>query len=219
MAKQAQIIQLRRHARPKPPDDLLEPAASGRFLPAPALADWLRAVFIDEGGPLHNPEHQHLQAAEIGVLWTNVGNSRQGRRIIGQAELGEPQGATGKWAKARARQQVEEWFGHVPTFIITVDAVYASECDDASWCALLEHEMLHCGQARDLFGQPKFTKAGRPAFAMRGHCVEEFVSVVRRYGASATGTAALVEAANRGPEIALARIAQACGTCLGKRAA
>ena len=68
---------------------------------------------------------------------------------------------------------------------------------------------------KDEFGAPKFNQqTGRPSFTMRGHDVEEFVGVVRRYGAEATGVRALVDAANAGPEIAAADIAQCCGTCL-----
>ncbi|WP_325053423.1 putative metallopeptidase [Sinorhizobium meliloti] len=49
---------------------------------------------------------------------------------------------------------------------------------------------------------------------MRGHNVEEFVGVVRRSGADAAGVRAIVDAANRPPEIALAKIiAHACGKC------
>ncbi|WP_267902481.1 putative metallopeptidase [Sinorhizobium meliloti] len=41
-----------------------------------------------------------------------------------------------------------------------------------------------------------------PVFTVRGHDVEEFVGVVRRYGADAAGVRAIVDAANRPPEIA-----------------
>jgi hypothetical protein len=80
--------------------------------------------------------------------------------------------------------------------------------------ALLEHELYHAGQERDGFGAPKFRKSGLPAFAMRGHDVEGFVGVVRRYGMIDCGVRAMVEAARKSPEIAAVRIAQACGTCL-----
>lgn len=218
----AQIIRLARgHKMPSPPEGFLENPTGPRFVASPQLEGWFRSVFIDDDGPLSNPDHAHLQHATIGALWTNVGNSRAGRRIVGQAELGDPSGTMGKWAKERARQQVEEWFGAIPDFIMTIDANHALECDEASFCALIEHELMHMAQDVDPFGAPKFRKDGRPAFAIRGHDVEEFVGVVRRYGARAAGEdlVALVEAANRGPEIAPARIAQACGTCLGKRAA
>lgn len=88
------------------------------------------------------------------------------------------------------------------------------ECSDAEFCALIEHELYHASQERDAFGAPKFSKStGKPVFTLRGHDIEEFVGVVRRYGAEATHVKALVDAANAGPEIANVRISQACGTC------
>lgn len=215
------VIDFGRYQRPTPPDHLLdiESVVEGiSFEPSQELANWFRAVFIDEGGPLYNPDHEHLQIANIGALWTNVTNRKNGRAIVGQAERGQPM-AMGKWSKARAEQQVIQWFGEIPDFIMTIDAGYASVCSDVEWCALVEHELMHMAQETDEHGAPKFTSTGRPKFGIRGHDVEEFVGIVRRYGAGATGTAALVEAANRGPEIASASIAHACGTCLDRRVA
>lgn len=214
-----EVISFGRHVRPRPPQDLLEDL-TGKFVPAPELVEWFQRVFIEPDGALFNEDHQHLQSATIGALWTNVGNARHGRLIVGTAELGEPKGM-GKWVKARARQQIIEWFGEEPDFIMTISAQYAAseDCGDAEFCALIEHELYHMGQERDEFGMPKFRKSGLPAFTMRGHDVEEFVGVVARYGAAATGVTKLVEAANKGPEIGLARIAQACGTCQERRVA
>lgn len=176
-------------------------------------------TFIVEEAPLLNDEHAHLRFADIGFLWTNVSNGRYGKRIVGQCEPGEPR-AMGKWAKARAEMQINDWFGTIPDFIITLDAIYATQCGDAEFMALVEHELLHAGQERDEFGSPKFRKSGAPAFAMRGHDVEEFVSIVRRYGvgAAAGETFALVEAAKNAPSIGAVSIAQACGTCLKQHA-
>lgn len=199
--------------RPQPPLTLLDPMAPATFLPALDLSEWMLATFVAEDGRLLNEDHAHLRFATLGALWTNVGNSRQMRRIVGQCELGEPKAMQGKWAKARQEVQIMEWFGDVPDFILTFDAGYAAACSDAEFCALVEHELYHAGQERDGFGQPKFTKEGRPKFAMRGHDVEEFVGVVRRYGASAAGVTDMVEAAKRAPEVAAVKIAQACGTC------
>lgn len=211
------IVKLRGLARPRPPQSLLD-GEGEPFIPAPEIEAWARAAFIDEDAALVNEDHAHLRLADLGFLWTNVPNSRQGRSIIGTAERGEPQGAMGKWAKARAKAQVCSWFGGVPDFIITIDALYAAECSDAEFCALIEHELSHCAQESDLYGAPKLTRAGLPAWTMRGHDVEEFVGVVRRYGADAAGVRAMVDAANRGPEIGAARIAHLCGTC-GRQAA
>jgi hypothetical protein len=84
-------------------------------------------------------------------------------------------------------QQMHEWFGRIPKYIITLAADYCEQCNDLEFCALVEHELYHIAQATDDFGAPKFNKeTGQPVLKLRGHDVEEFVGVVRRYGASAT---------------------------------
>ncbi|WEX10300.1 putative metallopeptidase [Chelativorans sp. AA-79] len=200
--------------RPRPPESLLETVGEPLFVPAPEIIEWARASFIEEGAPLYNEEHAHLNFASIGALWTNVGNSRQGRTIVGQCELGQPRAMMGKWPKARAEMQLLGWFGEIPDFVLTFDAHYSEQCSDAEWAALCEHELLHAGQEKDKFGAPKFRQDGRPAFAIRPHDVQEFTSIVRRYGADAAHVREFVDAANAGPEIANVRIAQACGTCM-----
>lgn len=199
--------------RPIPPVELFDITGAPSFVPSPDLHDWLRATFIDEGARLENEEHVHLRFATLGALWSSVPNSRQGRSVVGQAEVGTPR-AMGKWAKARAEQQITEWFGEIPDFILTFSADYMAQASDAEFMALVEHELYHCGQERDAFGVPKFRQSGLPAFTIRGHDVEEFVGVVRRYGADASGVRDLVEAASHEPLIARVSIAQACGTCM-----
>lgn len=198
--------------RPCPPATVFDPDARP-FTPDPDCETWIRATFLDPDGPLHNPEHEHLRAALIGVLWTTMPASRHMMTIIGQAEVPTFQG--GKWVKGRQEQQLHEWFGVLPDFVLTFDAHFAAGCDDATWCAVVEHELYHCGQAKDEFGAPKFKRNGMPVFGMRGHDVEEFVGVVRRYGvgAAAGRTRELVEAAAAPPTVAAASIAGACGTC------
>jgi hypothetical protein len=198
-----------------PPAAMLDPEnfEAPTFVPAPELETWMRSTFIEEGAPLQNDDHFHLRFAHIGVLWTSIENGRHGRRVVGQAERGDP-AAMGKWARARAALQVWEWFRAIPDFILTFDASYASICSDAQWCALCEHELSHCGVERDAFGAPKFKKStGLPSFTLRGHDVEEFVGVVRRYGAAAAGVQAMIDAAAEGPTIAAADIDFACGNC------
>ena len=110
-----------------------------------------------------------------------------------------------------------EWFGVVPDFIITLDAAYCHECSDSELLALIEHELYHCAQDRDGFGMPKFNRdTGMPVFTIRGHDVEEFIGVVRRYGmGNPEGELAqLVQAANQAPEFSNDRIATMCGTCI-----
>lgn len=216
-------MRMRKHAaaavsaRPRPPESLVGVAgalSTCRFLPAPDLADWTAQTFLNEDSPLYNDEHAHLVQATIGFLWAGTPNAKQGRAIVGLAEIPSFQGH--RWRREQQEQQVCEWFGHVPDFIITLYADYAAECSDAAFCALVEHELYHCGQERDAFGAPAFKKTGEPKLAMRGHDVEEFVGIVRRYGpgVAAGATEKLVEAARQRPEIAQVDIASVCGTCL-----
>jgi hypothetical protein len=197
--------------RPQPPADLIEPLASPLFVPAPEIIEWARATFIAPDAELVNEDHAHLNHAMLGALWTNVPNGKNGRRIVGQCEHGLPMGS--KWARGRVEQQITQWFGQVPDFILTFNACYWAECSDAEALALTEHELYHAGQELDEFGAPKFRKSGEPAFGIRGHDIEEFVGVVRRYGPAAAHVETMVAAANARPEIGPARIAHACGTC------
>lgn len=197
--------------RPLPPDELLA-SVNDVFMPAPDVEEWLRATFIDSSGLLFNPDHEHLQQAHIGVLWTTKHNNRQMRDVIGQAEMPQFQGNA--WTKGRQEAQMLRWFGDVPDFVLTFYAPYVATCSDAAWCALVEHELYHCAQANDAFGGPRFRKdSGLPVFAIRGHDVEEFVGVVKRYGVISQNVADLIDAASRAPEVATANIAAICGTC------
>jgi len=206
-------------ARPTPPPDLMG-SLDLTMMPSPELEAWARATFIEPGATLWNEDHDHLNRAALGFVWTTVSNSRGGNMIAGQCETMPPM-AMGKWARARAEQQITEWFGSIPDFLITIDANYAQVCDEPEFCALVDHELYHAAQERDQYGAPKFTRDGRPKFGLKGHDVEEFVGIVRRYGAgpAAGATQALVEAASRRPEIAAAQISQACGTCRMLKAA
>lgn len=197
--------------RPRPPESVLEPYID-RFEPSDEVRDWIVSRFIDPSGELHNPDHVHLLEASIGVLWTNVDNMKAMRVVIGQAELMPPI-AMGKWQRARAIQQIEEWFGDIPDFLLTFHALAAESMSDRDFCALVEHELYHCAQKLDSYGMPKFGQDGRPSFGIKGHDVEEFVGVVARYGAT-PAVAQMVQAANSVPSLALADIRVACGTCL-----
>ena len=203
--------------RPRPPAELVALTGRNLFEPAPELVDWIEAAYLSETGMLFTSEHGHLPGAKIACLWTNCENSRQQRRIVGQAEIppGPPRG--GKWARARVEFQLEQWFGDIPDFLLTFDALYANDIDDATLCALVDHELFHCAQDTDDFGMPKFNKVtGLPSYCIQGHDVEEFVGVVRRFGieAGAGDAVDFVMAAAGKPEIAPAALAQACGTCL-----
>ncbi|WP_177414247.1 putative metallopeptidase [Pseudomonas sp. RIT623] len=205
--------------RPYPPSSLLELSDLSdfgiRLAPAPEVWDWLQAEILADTGSIHNPEHVHLIGANIGVLWASSGFAKQGRVVLGQAE--QLMFRAGGWQKARQEQQMREWFGEEPDYLITLAADYCAQCNDAEFCALIEHELYHIAQATDEYGAPKFTQDGLPKLYLRGHDVEEFVGVVRRYGAS-EDVQQLIDAASRPPEVAKINISRACGTCLLKSA-
>lgn len=195
-------------ARPLPPQDLR------RFQPADGVAEWVQAEILAADGRIHNPDHAHLIDADLVFLWAPEGFTKQMRTVIGQAE--EVMIRAGGWQKGRQEQQFIDWFGVVPSFMITLDASYCANCSDADWCALVEHEMYHVAQALNEFGAPKFTKDGMPKLTIRGHDVEEFIGVVRRYGIGDPEGAIgqLARAAQGLPEVSRSNIAGACGTCL-----
>ncbi|MCP1511832.1 putative metallopeptidase [Pseudomonas rhodesiae] len=202
--------------RPMPPLPLLELSDFGiRLTPAPEVSEWLQAEILADTGSIHNEDHAHLLDADIRVMWASSSFNKQGRTVLGQAE--QVAFRAGGWQKARMEQQMRDWFGDVPDFIITLAADYCAQCSDTDFCALVEHELYHIAQAKDQYGAPKFTQEGLPKLEMRSHDVEEFVGVVRRYGAS-PDVQALVDAANRPAEVGKLNIARACGTCLLKSA-
>lgn len=196
--------------RPIPPEPGTD-ALSGRYAPAPEVLNWARSTILTEGGALYNEDHAHLEYANLKFLWAPHGFSKAGRTVLGQCE--EVTFRRGPWQKGRQQQQMADWFGAVPDFLITLDASYCLTCSDAEFCALLEHELIHIGQEHDEFDAPMFTREGLPKLAIRAHDIEEFVGVVRRYGPSAD-VLRLIEAAKGAPSVAPVAIAHACGTCL-----
>lgn len=212
MKPSASVTRLVRDTRPQPPRDPRSDFGTWFAPDQDGLGDWVHRTFIAEDGVLTNPRHAHLEYAEIGWLWTSAEHKDRNRTALGMCQLVPP--AQAKWSSARTQFQLAEWFGTVPDFVITISAVAAVDLDDWSFCALIEHELSHAAQDM-LNGFPRFTKEGYPVFRVVGHDVEEFVDVVARYGADATGTRELVTAANAGPTIGAAQMTMACGTCAG----
>lgn len=207
--------------RPMPPDHLLDidPVDPMGFEPAPELKEWILERFISDEGELHNPDHMHISPWDddlFKVLWASSGFIKAERVVLGQAEKFAPM--AGGWRKARQEKQMIDWFGCVPKFIITIDAIYASSASDVDFCALIEHELYHIGAKRDEDGNYVMSQGtGEYKYYLRPHDVEEFHGVVQRYGAS-PDVQKMVELANDGPTISRANIAHACGTCLLKLA-
>lgn len=205
------------NSRPYPPADFVEEFTPYiKLIPATDIYGWVTDNIIDGNGHLHNPDHTHLMDADIAFMWAASAFTKKGRTVLGQAE--EVMMKAGGWQKARMEQQMYEWFGHKPDYIITLAADFCSQCSDLEFCALLEHELYHIAQDKDEFGAPKFYRdTGKPKLCMRGHDVEEFTGVVRRYGASAD-VQNLIDAASQPAEVAKINIVRACGTCMMKLA-
>jgi len=205
--------------RPMPPNSTMElynvSGVGIRLTPAPEVWGWLQTEILADTGSIHNEDHAHLIDADVRVMWASAAFTKKGRTVVGQAE--QVAFRAGGWQKARMEQQMRDWFGDVPAYIITLAADYCAQCSDAEFCALVEHELYHIAQATDQYGAPKFTQEGLPKLEMRGHDVEEFVGVVRRYGASPQ-VQKLVDAANNPAEVGKLNISRACGTCLLKSA-
>lgn len=198
--------------RPAPPRYLLEMPRC-HLQPAPEIGEWIQEHLISESGRIHNPDHAHLLNADIAYLWASRGFDKQQRQVIGQAEQVNFQ--AGGWKRARQEQQLIEWFGHVPDFIITLDASFCCQCGDVDFCALVEHEHFHIAHLKDGMGGPAFTKEGLPKLGIRDHDVSEFVGVVERYGGGQHDSAVnrMARAAMARPRVSLSCIAASCGTC------
>ena len=183
------------------------------FQPAPELTRFVFEVFLSESSHLHNPEHQHLENAEILYLWAGTSATMKGRMIAGQAEI--PNFKGNAWQKKRQEEQLTQWNrGDFPDFVITIDHDFFLSADEISRMALIEHELYHCAQATDQFGMPKFNNlTGKPTFTIRGHDVEEFTSVVRRYGTYSNDLKEMHNAMNAKPLIGQAQVTGLCGTC------
>lgn len=205
--------------RPSPPLNFISQETFRPYIaiiPANEVYIWVSDNILMESGHLYNPDHFHLHAADIAFMWASNAFDKRGRAVLGQCE--QVMLRAGGWQKARMEQQMHEWFGRIPKFIITLAADYCEQCNDLEFCALVEHELYHIAQATDDFGAPKFNKeTGQPVLTMRGHDVEEFTGVVRRYGASKE-VQELVDAANAPAELAHIDIARSCGTCMLKLA-
>lgn len=208
-------LRVLRRDRPRPePPELVDEEMPARFVPDPDFARWIQDVFVSAAGPLANEDHAHLLDARIRVLWTNVILQRRQRSVIATAEI--PQTIGDAWKRGRAEQQLKDWFEEALDFLLTFSGPECGRLDDRAFCAVVEHELYHCAQKVDAWGDPVFDRdTGRPVFAIQGHDSEEFVGVVRRYGVGATshGTRALIAAAKLAPTVAAASLDLACGTC------
>lgn len=207
--------------RPFPPQDLIDKAEEDeaiRLAPAPDLMNWVITNFLTIGGPLHNPDHDHIaellhdNEEFLACTWASSACMAKKRMVLGQCE--KVMFNQGGWKKARQEQQMRDWFGYVPVYLITIDASYCDQATDRDFCALIEHELYHIGVERDQDGEPLYSDiTGLPKHYLAGHDVEEFVGVVKRWGADES-VKRLIEVAKQAPFVSDVNISKCCGTCL-----
>lgn len=137
-------------------------------------------------------EHAHLQHATIDFLFRHKPKVKHTRTILGTAYMPSVNGDLSPlfdWMLARL-------LGREPTFLITLDFSYWRDATARQREILVYHELLHCAQAVDAYGAPKFSRTtGWPVYAIAPHDVEEFDAVIRKYGAHDIGLQQFVLAA------------------------
>ncbi|MGU3311808.1 putative metallopeptidase [Acinetobacter sp. M5A5_2a] len=207
--------------RPFPQPDFIDQAEEEeaiRLIPAPDLKKWVVANFLTLGGPLHNPDHDHIaellhdNEEFLEFAWASSAYTRAKRMVLGQCEKVMFQ--QGGWKKARQEQQMRDWFGFIPTYLITIDATFCDKANDSEFCALLEHELYHIGVERDGDGEIIYSDhTGLPKHYLAGHDVEEFIGVVKRWGAN-ENVKRLIEVAKNPPFVSDLDISKCCGNCV-----
>jgi hypothetical protein len=153
---------------------------------------WHPAVIADR--VLRMPEHAHLREGEATIDWLmrRTEKRRGGRWVLGTAYQPQVKGDLSEvfdWLVARL-------FGRTPDFLIVLDEGYWLQAGPREREILVFHELSHCVQKEDQYGSPKFDKEGRPVWGLRGHDVEEFISVAARYGAWTDEIRQFVDAVN-----------------------
>lgn len=188
------------------------------FAPAPEILEWAQR-FFDPKDPLYNDDHAHLVDDEASILfvWSSENFKRRGSVVVGTAQLGQQQGSLGK--RELLESIYREWNdGELPDFVITICAPYVMEASPAAICALVEHELYHCSYQRDRYGDEVRKRDGSLIWALRGHDVEEFTGVVRRYGATSPELAAMAKHIQAGPAVSPVESDRAvcgCGAAVG----
>lgn len=143
----------------------------------PTPGDGLEPVI---GRVLGMDEHLHLVENEIDLAFIFRCDPKEvgGRMVLGTVYEPKVQGGL---------RDVFEWMirrllGRLPRFLVVLDAGYWAECGARNREILVFHELTHCQQKRDRYGDLRFDMDGNPVYGLRAHDVEEFTSVVRRYG-------------------------------------
>ena len=139
------------------------------------------------------PEHQHLVDNEIEIDWLmRTGEKiKGGRRVLGSVHEPACQGEF----KDLFQWMLERLLGRLPRFLVILDLEFWEASTAEAREILIFHELAHVRQKLDRYGAPRFDKDGLPVYGLKNHDVEEFTSVVARYGAHTPELAQFVDAA------------------------
>jgi len=186
--------------------------------PAPELKEWVITNWLTLGGELHNPDHDHIaellhdNEEFLAFAWASSAAVAKKRMVLGQCE--KVMFNQGGWKKARQEQQMRDWFGFVPQYLITIDATYCEQASDRDFCRLIEHELYHIGVERDEDGEIIYSDmTGLPKHYLAGHDVEVFFGETKRWGAD-DSVKRLVEIAKNAPFVSEKSMAACCGNCV-----
>ena len=96
--------------RPVPSEHLRDPGFE--LEPSLELAAWARAMFVEEGAPLLNPDHVHLRKADLVAVFTNVIFEDGLLPVAGMAEIVNVNGKP--WPRAARVDYLCKMFGNIP---------------------------------------------------------------------------------------------------------
>ncbi|MCL6237026.1 hypothetical protein M5F66_01490 [Acinetobacter sp. ANC 5033] len=207
--------------RPFPPTELLDQAEEEdaiRLAPAHELLAWVKDNYLTMGGQLHNPDHDHIaelihdNEEFLAFAWASSAAMAKKRMVLGQCE--KVMFNQGGWKKARQEQQMRDWFGFVPQYLITIDAAFCEQTSDREFCRLIEHELYHIGVERDEDGEIIYSDmTGLPKHYLAGHDVEVFFGEIRQHGIDSS-VQRLLDIAKNAPFVSETNIAVCCGNCV-----
>lgn len=128
------------------------------------------------------PEHEHLVDHDVPIGWLMRNDPKhKGNKV----ELGSVHDVKAMFQggfKDLGLQLLHGMLGHLPDFLVVLNAPWWAEATPREREALVFHELAHIKQAIDRYGAPRFDRDGLPVFKVVGHDLEEFKSVVARYG-------------------------------------
>ncbi len=142
------------------------------------------------------PDFTHLRVGEAAILFLmrTAPKVKAQRQILGQMALPKFGGVladVATWSFAKL-------FGEVPDFIMWLDSGWWTQATPHQREALVFHELCHAVHAKDKAGEERFDDDGKPVWDIRGHDLEEFNEVVRRFGAWSPDIGQFIAAAREG---------------------